>query len=140
MTLSRSLRLLLLGFVVAAPGCSNTCVVTVLHYDGHASGRTIVKMWRDQTPSLTGARAMVVFPDADTALRWNGPGAPGARQTCWQVAGPETWNVSAWIDVAGVDTDAVCQLSSWDACVPHPGDPQGTGQGTTQIDVTIVDP
>jgi hypothetical protein len=132
---------LLVGAGFAMAGCNETCVSTVVHYDGSASGRTLVKMWRE-TASLPPARALVVFPDVQTALRWNGPKSPGAKETCWDIADPETWTLMAWIDVDARATDDVCL--SWDACVPHGSDPRGcttklVGHGTSQLEVTISD-
>jgi hypothetical protein len=133
------MRALMLTLVLA--GCGDTCVTPLLRYQGKATGRAFVKMWRVES-ALTPAQALVVFPSIDDALRWQGPTSLGSNATCWHIANAETWTLQAWIDVSGVDTDATC--ARWEACVPHGGDPSGeitltAGSGSTTFDLTITD-
>ena len=121
-------------------GCGGkTCLQPEITYAGQAEGRTFIKLSNDN-----GDQSLVIYPSIEEALLWNGPGSEGAAGSCWQFAGTEIWTLMTWIDVTGLDTDAVCK--DWNACLPDPTDPQALvmmpapKDATTSLIAHITDP
>jgi hypothetical protein len=135
------LALLAIGLAGAAAGCgAETCVQPEITYSGRAEGRTFIDL---SSPNYHD-QSLVIYPTIEDALQWNGPGSEGAAGSCWRIAGTETWTLTAWIDVTGTDTDALC--ADWSTCLPDPVDPQGwvkmaaPKDETTQLVAAITDP